>query len=165
MKIWLLKHLKMQNDKIYSDIINTLVRTKTEAILLQDEVDSLIRSIYIVGEGDFTSTLEKNVRAKTAMALSQLFTNNNHEEVLVLLKQKLNDLNYLSLTIAFEPTLEIIGKISVWIRQNVNQTAVLDITVNKNIIGGAIIEYNGHHGNFTLLPQIDSYFTNINVNL
>lgn len=154
----------MQNDKICSDIVSALARTRTEANMFLNELDLLLRSLYIVGTGDFIGTMESAIRAKTALALTPILNENNREEVLAELKKQTESLNYFGLTIAFEPTLEIIAKISSWVRQNVDPQIALDITVNKSILGGAEIEYNGKVGSFTIRSHVDEYFLN-NVNL
>ena len=154
----------MQNDKIYSEIINSFVRTKIEANMLLSELDLLRRSLFKIGEGDFNSTLEKNVRAKVANAITQIANDVNREQILKILSEKIKSLNYLSLTIAFEPNLETEGRIITWIRQNLGEGIAIDIKTDKSTLGGAVIEYKGKIGNFTILPKIDEYFLKNNVN-
>lgn len=151
----------MQNETTFSNIISVLARSKTEAIYLMDEIDKLERSLYKIGEGDFKSTLEKEVRAKTAYVIEQAIGDGNHEVFLKSLREKVCGLTYLGLTIAFEPNLEIVGKIYTWVNQNVGEGISLDISINKSILGGAIIEYKGKIMNLTLLPKIDKYFSNV----
>lgn len=155
----------MQNDKICSELVSHFARTKLEANLLLDEVEALQKSTFKVGEGDFDSTLEKNVRAKVATAITQAIGNGSREETLQLLKEKLENLIYLNLTIAFEPTMEVVGRINTWVKQNVGPEVAMDITTDARILGGAIIEYKGKIAKLTLASSLDQYFTNANVNL
>lgn len=148
----------MQNDKTYSDIINALVRTRTEANLLLAEVETLERALYKIGEGDFDSTLKAAVRAKTAYALSQAIGQGDGVTLLKSLKEKINALVYLGLTIAFEPNLEIISRLHNWAKQNLGEGVALDLKIDKSILGGAIIEYKGKIGTFSLVNQVDKYF-------
>jgi hypothetical protein len=151
-------HSKMQNDKTCSEIVSALVRTRTEANMLLTELDLLLRSLYIIGPGDFESTLESGIRAKTAYAITQTTNKENREEILNKTKEIVNSLNYMGLTVAFDPNLEIIGKINTWIKQNLGEGIALDITINKSILGGAIIEYKGKVGSFTVLSKVEDYF-------
>lgn len=155
----------MQNDKNCSEIVSALVRTRTEANILLSELDLLTRSLYMVSEGNFTETMETGIRAKTALSISQIINEKNREQVLNDLKVAVNSLNYLGLTIAFEPNMEIIGKISTWVKQNVGTTVALDITINKSILGGATIEYNGKIFSSTVQSRVADYFLNNNVNV
>jgi hypothetical protein len=149
----------MQNDKIYSDILNSLVRTKAEANILLDEIDRLAVSIFKTGDGDFASTLNRGIRAKTAYFIGQLDPSTDREEFLKTLRQKITEIDYLRLVIAFEPTLEIIDKVYTWVHQNIGSNISLDLTIDKTILGGAIIEYKGRIGNFALITDVKKYFS------
>ncbi len=156
----------MQNDKIYSEIVSSLVKTKYEANLLLAELDMLNRSLYKLGEEDFEHTLEKGVRAKTAYAVSKAVIGaGKKEEILRILKEKVDSLTYLGLTIAFEPSLEVVTRIHTWVRQNLGIGIAIDVTIDKTILAGAIIEYKGKIFRHTLLTAIDKYFLDNNVNV
>lgn len=148
----------MQNDKIYSDIVSTLARSRTEANGLLEEIEELERSLYKIGDGDFNSTMEHKIRAKTAYAIDQSIGETDREVFLKDLKAKINSLTYLGLKIAFEPNLEIVGKLHTWVKQNLGEGVALDIVIDKSILGGAIIEYKGKIGNFSILKEVDHYF-------
>lgn len=154
---------EVRNTDSYSQIIGSLVRTKFEANLLLAEIDTLERSLYKIGEGDYESALEKGVRAKTAYAVRAAVSSENKEEFLKNLRQRLNALTYLEVTIAFEPTLETVNRIYIWAKQNLGEGVALDITVNKSILGGAIIEYKGKVATNTLVAKVDEYFIAINI--
>jgi F0F1-type ATP synthase delta subunit len=155
----------MQNDKIFSEILSTLVKTRYEANLLLDEIEILERASFKIGEEDFESSLKKAVRAKTAYAIEALLKSGNRDEVLKSLKLKINSLNYLNLTIAFEPSLETINRFYVWAKQNLGDGIALNISIDKSILGGAVIEFKGKVSSFTLIKKIEDYFLNTNVNV
>lgn len=155
----------MQNDKTCSEIVSALARTRTEANLLLEELDLLSRALYKTGTEDFESVLSRDIRAKTANAISMAVVGSDKEAFIKSLKAKIESLSYLGLTIAFEPSLEIIGRLNLWIQQNLGQGVALDITINKSILGGAIIEYKGKIKSFTILSDVDNYFLNNHVNL
>jgi F0F1-type ATP synthase delta subunit len=148
----------MQNDKICSEIVGSLVRTRYEANLLLKEVDLLLRAIYKVGSENFTETIEKNIRAKVAQVLLSVINDGNREEILKLIKTKVETLNYLGIKIAFEPSLVVIDRLSAWVRQNVGDGVILDITIDKSILGGAAIEYKGRIFSDTLSTKVNNYF-------
>ncbi len=155
----------MQNDKIYSEIVSSLARTRFEANMLLTEVEALERSLFKIGKGDFDSTLKSSIRATTAYAIATVIGSGDREEALKRLKAEINALTFLGLTIAFEPNLEIINRIYVWVKQNLGPGIALDISVDKTILGGAVIEYKGKIASFTLLTKVEQYFLSDNVNL
>jgi len=148
----------MQNDKIYSDIVTVLVRSKLEANILLSEIDELEKALFKIGEGDWDAVLEKAVRAKTALAIRQAIGETDRKTFLTKLRDQVNSLTYIGLTLAFEPTSEIVSRLSTWIKQNVGEAVALDIAIDKRILGGAIIDYKGKRGNFTLLTKVNAYF-------
>lgn len=154
----------MQNDKIYSDTVTSLVRTRFEANLLLSELDVLERALFKTGEGDFTSTISSKIRQITANALEKLLITEDKENMLKNLRQKVKLLKYVHLTLAVEPTGETINKIFVWIKQNVDSATAIDIEIDKSILGGAIIEYQGKIKSFTVKQKVDEYFLTTHVN-
>jgi len=159
----------MQNDKTYfktyPEIVSALATTRTEVNMLLSELDLLTRSLYMVNKGNFTEVMETGIRAKTALSISQLVNEKNREQVLNGLRDAINLLNYLGLTIAFEPNMEIISKLNTWVKQNVGPNVALDITIDKSILGGAVIEYNGRIFSSTIQTKVKDYFINNNVNV
>lgn len=155
----------MQNDKIYSDIVGLLVRTRFEANQLLAELDVLERALFKIGDGDFNSTIQKSIRISTANALSKIFATDSKEIALKTLRDHVNALKYLRLTIAYEPTSESIEKIFIWIKQNIGPGIAMELTYDKTILGGAVIEYAGKIQSYTLKQKVDNYFLTHNVNV
>lgn len=155
----------MQNDKIFSETISALVRTRSEANLLLEEIDILTKSLYKIGSGNLDAALESSIRAKTANAIKLFLGTEGHEEVFNRLRERVNNLEYINLTLGFEPTLETLGRISNWVRQNIKDDIALDLSIDKSILGGAKIEYKGRIFNSTLLSRVDEYFKTNDVNI
>lgn len=148
----------MQNDKIYSEITHHLARSKTEANYLIEEIEKLETSLYKTGEGNFDSVMEDSIRAKTAYAITQSIGATDKKVFLKELKDKVKALTYLRLTVAFEPSIATIGRIYSWVNQNLGEGVAVDIAIDKNILGGANIEYKGKIGNFSLIDKVNKYF-------
>jgi plasmid replication initiation protein len=148
----------MPNDKIYSEIVNLLVKTKYDAVLLLGELDILERSLFKIGEEDFEHTLNSGVRAKTAYSINKLIEKGEKEYALKVLRQKVQDVVFIGITVAFEPTMETYSRLQAWIRENVGSDIAIDLTMDKSILGGAIIEYKGKIVRSTLVTRVDQYF-------
>jgi F0F1-type ATP synthase delta subunit len=156
----------MQNDKTYSDIISALVRTKSEANILLAELDVLTRSLYKTGPpDDFNSVMDTQIRTKTADFIRHALIKNTPEKIINDFREEISKLEYLSLTIAFDPNYEIVNHVASWVQRNIGEGIALDISVNKSILGGAVIEYKGRVFTDTLTDKIDKYFLNLNANL
>ncbi|OGD96078.1 hypothetical protein A3F02_03205 [Candidatus Curtissbacteria bacterium RIFCSPHIGHO2_12_FULL_38_9b] len=55
----------------------------------------------------------------------------------------------IELILAFEPSAEFLGKIKRWFWENFKKRVVFEIIIKPEIIGGAIIEYNGIYRDFS----------------
>lgn len=63
---------------------------------------------------------------------------------------------HLSLTISMEPTMELIVAINQWIIINLRKAIILDFVVDPKIVGGATIAYQGKIIDHTLKKRIDA---------
>jgi len=70
-------------------------------------------------------------------------------------KKYLQNLPQIKIEMAFRPKKEFVNKISLWLEKEIKQRAVLDLIFNPEIVGGAIIEYQGRQINFSLAKKID----------
>lgn len=67
----------------------------------------------------------------------------------------------LTLTLAFEPNETILKTILQWFLFTLNKQVLLEIDVNKNIIAGATMNYNGKYKDFSVKPQLDQIISRI----
>ena len=70
------------------------------------------------------------------------------------LRQAVLDLPVVRLTLALEPAGNWILEIRNWVIKAVGKTVVLDMAVDKSILGGAIIENAGKYGDYSLRKMI-----------
>jgi len=80
-------------------------------------------------------------------------------------KKYLQSIPQIKITIAFQPKKESINKISLWLEKEIKQKVILDLEVNPEIVGGAIIEYQGRQINLSLVREIDELFSQKNYEL
>ena len=74
------------------------------------------------------------------------------------LKKYLQNLPQVKIVIAFRPKKEFINKISLWLEKEINQKVILDLAFNPEIVGGALIEYQGRQVDLSLAKEIESLF-------
>lgn len=148
----------MQNEKTYSDALLTLVKTRDEANLLYSEIEELEKTIFKTDPNIFNTTLQSGVRATTANFINSAMAGQDKAEFFKNIKEVISSLAYIELKIAFEPTMETLYKLSDWTRKNINPMVCLDIKIDKRILGGVVITYNGKFKDYSLVNEIDAYF-------
>ncbi|NTV31611.1 F0F1 ATP synthase subunit delta [candidate division WWE3 bacterium] len=69
---------------------------------------------------------------------------------LTLLKKELSSIPTLKITIAYEPKGFQMKQLNSWLAQNFNRKILLDISVDTDIIGGALIQAGGYYKDYSL---------------
>lgn len=141
------------------------VKTVQEANDLSSEIDALLESIFKTQERSLDDSL-REVRVKTAQNLKEIFLKNKVDvtdreavkEALEKLKEELEKLRIIRLTIAFEPSYETIANIYKWVSSALGEGYILDISTDVNILGGAIVVFNGEYRDLTLRKSLAEAF-------
>ena len=116
---------------MYSDILDQ-VTTKPELDALVGEIDMYRDNMYRSGKEPVREVLVK------------------YKDELDKLRQAALDLPVVRLTLALTPPGNWILEIRNWVIKAVGEVVVLDIRVDKSILGGAIIENQGKYGDYSL---------------
>ena len=74
------------------------------------------------------------------------------------IKKRIQALKKLSLTLAIKPNEKILKTVKDWARTNTGEQVVLDVTVDPEIIGGAIIVRNGTYHDYSIAKKIKDIF-------
>lgn len=72
------------------------------------------------------------------------------KDFIFILMSKISSLPVLSLTIAFEPTEQTLKSLSEWFFMNMHKQMLFDIRVDRSVIAGAHIRYNGKFFDFSI---------------
>jgi hypothetical protein len=67
------------------------------------------------------------------------------EQFYIQLKEELLSMPTLRLTLAFQPNEKQISEISLAVKNTIDQKAILDFHIDTFLVGGALVEYNGHY--------------------
>lgn len=149
--------------KKYEGLIE-LTRTTEDIVKLDEEIDLLLQSVYNVDKQIFEDALEKMVRIRVAVEIRKLLsvaTSLKKEEIKAILSNAYRTicaLPILQLTLAFEPSEASIGNISRWARQNLAPGILLDLSLDRSVLGGAIIAYHGEFYDLTLRKKLQAIF-------
>lgn len=139
------------------------IRTKEELISLLEEILKIKPIIFKNKEGLASKKVKGAVSEKLKELIENLekegeFSRKNLREQSALLEnleKELESLPKIKLEIAFAPSENFLDRISQFIKKELGQRTILDLTINPNIVGGAIIEYRGNWRDFSVAKRID----------
>lgn len=133
--------------RLYSEIslvLEVLFRQQADLEkILEAKVSPQLRA-YILGllQG---KSLDETLREKIAKTLAEI-------------KNKAEGLEAITLTLAFQAQQSTIDKISSFARQNLGENTIIEINVEPNILGGAIIVFNGRYHDYSLKTKLEEVF-------
>lgn len=160
---------------MYSDILKS-TKTVEQKEQLALAIDQLLTSLFHQGKKEFEKALA-SIRLEIAQVIKDEFVNkprtdsvqgkypkaDNKEMIkdfLKQLKERLQNLQLIKLTLAFSATQHAIDRIYDWILKNVGDRYILDIQVDKSMLGGAIISFEGRYIDLSLRKTLDEVFEN-----
>lgn len=151
---------------IYSDILRQ-IKTIDQARSLNIEIDILIQDLFKIEDNFFEKALN-SISAITSQMLRDAFLKENIsfenktmiKEYLIGLKEQLQNLKTIKLSVSFEPSLNSIDNIFSWVLKNQGTGIVLDIKTDKTILGGTTIEFEGRYKDFSLKKTLEEAFAN-----
>lgn len=128
------------------------VRTIEERSKLVSEIDLLLSSIYEDQGKGFESCLKNKVRHWVSEIVRSEISNDPSamHEYLGQVKNELEKLEVIKLTLAFEPSDATIDKFFDFVAKNVEERVVLEFEFDARILGGALITYKGEYRDFSL---------------
>jgi len=148
----------MNQDNL-SKITDNII-TKQDLVYLLDDITQAKEFIYREEEQPLSkktkNEVSKNLRKifKQQEKKNKLQTREQQEDFLNDLKEYLQNLPQLRLTLAFSPSDSFLQEISKWIERETGEKTIIDLTINPEIVGGIIIEYNGRYLNLALEKKI-----------
>jgi len=148
-------------EKIFEEFAKK-IKTKEELIFYLEEIIQ-VQQIVFKNKG---VTLSKKMGGKMSGELKNFLERLEKKEVisknpgqqssfLEKLKKYLQSLPEIKLEIAFLPSDEFLTRINQWLEEEFGQKVILDLIINPQIVGGAVIEHRGNWRNFSLVKEID----------
>ncbi len=141
---------------------NTL-RTTLELQVMFDAIEDLKTALFRQNVTDIQQLLQSAIPEKVYeylnnnYDLSTIMTKEALDQTLTELKTQLEKLRPVHVTIAIDPTDELIEEIFQAVSENWGDGYILNITIDRDIIGGSIIIIDGHYYDFSLEEKIDQY--------
>lgn len=134
-----------------SELLETLVTTEDRE-LLRVELEQLKSAVFRLKDNTFPEVLKHQVRSQIAAIIErEIRTSEQEPEKYVndVLKQ-LDSAAILELTIAFEPTQANVEQIAQEATKLLGQAVLLKIAIQPQLMGGAIITWQGRYHDATL---------------
>ncbi len=75
------------------------------------------------------------------------------------LEEYLKNLKEINITLAFEPSEKTIDKIYTWVTKNVGTDVILNLAIQPDILGGAILSYKGLYFDYSLEKKLNAAFS------
>jgi F0F1-type ATP synthase delta subunit len=148
------------------DNVLSNIRTKSEAGQVIACLEEVSFSLFSAKEQALKQESFAHFHKDLADALNQLLrqepiTDANREKVKRLmhdLQEQIKKCKIVQMTIAFQPDETTLSAFSSWIKENVGKNFLLDIQLDRTIIGGAVIVANGLYKDFSLRQKVANVF-------
>lgn len=155
----------------YLPILATL-QTTTDRMMLQRSLEKMEEKLFQTKGKSISELITCFFPKKQADSILSLCRTNaisldnspQVEQFIKTLAKQMNDLPVLNVTLAFEPSEETITLLSTWVQSNIGHGVLLGIQIDKTILGGAIVQWQGIYKDFSLLKTIDSHFSHHKTN-
>ena len=145
----------------YLDILSS-IKTDTDAVQFSSSLNKLAFSLY-------------ETRESINQKISRFLSNEQKDKIILYCKEHginiddlisfqkfiseldaaVKNLPKITLFLAYDPRDESVSIISDWFILNLKQKILLNIEVDKKIIGGAVIVYKGIYKNYSLKNKLD----------
>lgn len=137
--------------------------TKEDLLLFLEEIDILKESLFKNPEIPFLERAKEKLSPNFQEIFEKIGKNlfDNPQELISFfedLKEKLLKLPQIKLELSFSPSPEFLLKLRNWLREKTQETLLLDIVVNPEIVGGVKIFYQGKFGDFSLEKEIEKIY-------
>jgi len=139
-----------------------LVHTKKdiEEVILQ--LDDLINSLFNVNI-DIEKKMDEILPQDKKQKIMEIVKRNKidikdtlqFQNFLKELQQRVENIPVIMLHFAFNPKEEILRSVLNWFLENLKKEVVLDIEVDQNLIGGAVVVYNGIYKDYSLRKKFE----------
>lgn len=149
---------------IYFDLITSL-KTTQEVTDFVSEINTLLLAFFKSEETSIEKALAL-ISTGSARKIMQTFSKNNLDindkssvsDFFDTLKRLLKKFKVIKLILAFDPTQKTIENIHNFVKDIIGIGYILDIEVSKEILGGAVVVFNGKYSDFTLKKSIEDAF-------
>lgn len=137
--------------------LSDFIMTHSQANDFTLRLNSIIEQMYTTNY-NFEKVVKEQLGVEKADAFFKMLRENGLQnatipqiqEFLKKIQTIVTNLSVVSLTLAFEPSEEVLKTFAQWFITNINTQVIFDVRVDHNIIGGIKITYNGKFKDYSL---------------
>jgi len=149
---------------IYFDLITSL-KTTQEVASFVSEIDALQLTLFKSGKISMEKALD-SIGENNAQKIMQIFSKNNldinNKDAVTgffnTLKELMKKFKVIKLVLAFDPTRKTIENIHNFVKETMGIGYILDIEISQDLLGGAVVMFNGKYNDFSLEKRIEDTF-------
>lgn len=119
------------------------------------EIEALEKRLYQTGRRKGRMPISADLKKEAKKQKINLNNRQEAKDFLAKMKKSLADLPTVSLTLALAPSQALGKRLASWLGEFVAPNAILDITVDKAILGGVLISFRGHYYDFSLKKKLE----------
>lgn len=134
------------------------IKTKNDMFKAVEELDQLSQSLFTTEANNLENMIQKHVHYLPAVIFSSSDRSQIEKKILEI-RDSLKNLPILTLIIAVKTSDKMISNISNWLYSSLGYKILLDIEVDRDILGGAKLVLNGNYRDYSLRKKIDDYFS------
>jgi F0F1-type ATP synthase delta subunit len=160
---WQFRLWKKPKKNMYSDNAEIILSVKTKDQLDQilREIEEVEQAIYSKNESAFTQLANSNTQKLLGSLLADKDTIESRNSVIESIRENLKKVQTIELMLGIDPSQEMIDKISAWVKKNISEYGVVDIKIDKEIIAGARISYQGRYIDATVNKDWSEFWKRI----
>lgn len=135
-----------------SSEILSRVGTVDEQQWLLEELQALENSLYKTGEGNWEAVVNSRLGSEFAGIIFKEINDAGIDKKKYLreLMVAVKAMKTIKVTIAINPTKNLVSNITEWVKRNLNAGIIVSVETDKSIIGGARIAFNGKYSDYSL---------------
>lgn len=133
------------------------ITTKEDQEKILSELDTLASSLYINNGNGFQDVLRSQVRSWVSEYLESLSKNTIEEKSQTIsdMKTRIQSMQTITLTIAFEPTFQTIERLSHYLKSVAGVHTLLRIIYDPTVIAGCRITTGSHYRDYSFSDQLN----------
>jgi F0F1-type ATP synthase delta subunit len=144
----------------FEDIYSNL-RTVDERAAVYIGIETLIDTLFRSRGKDIIEIIDTEMPHAIVKPLKQQLATlastspDSIKQYLESFHDALQQMQIISIEIAFPPAEETLAILIAWIRKNMSNTIIMDISIDRTLLGGARISFEGHYKAFDLMLFVE----------
>lgn len=134
------------------------IRTREEKDLLLDYIQTVRNGIYTekgVGEALREIPLPYSKVIKEELGNSSLKNTDAIKKALDKMEEKINSVKQINITLSFKPSEVFINNMHRWLKRNLGEDLIINLSEDENLLGGIILSYNGLYSDLSINKKLE----------